>query len=87
MNTILRYKQFIVGILFGGWIAFFLVRAMIFQEFSGLEAAGNATYIQLRNEALDDFLLVPMFFMVPVTVISLIGLMAIEKYAKSKRSK
>lgn len=87
MNIIKRYKQFIIGVLVGGWIAFFVVRALIFQEFDGLEAAGNATYLQIRNEALDDFVLVPLFFMIPVTAITLIGLFVVEKFAPLKDRK
>jgi len=87
MNFIFRYKQLIVGMLLGGWIVFFLVRSIIFQEFNGLESVGNATYVQLRNEALDDFLLVPMFLMLPVTAIALIALAVSGKCAKKKTQK
>lgn len=74
----------IVGLFLGAWIMYFLIRGIIFQEFSGLEMVGNDSYIGLRNELLDDLLLLPTFFLVPATFIVGIGLV-IWGWVKNKK--
>ena len=60
MSFLKGQRQFIVGFLLGGLLVFLLIRFFIFQEFSGLEAVGNDTYFQLKNELRDDLFFIPL---------------------------
>ena len=57
-----------LGIVIGAWSMMFVVHYTIQQEFYGLETAGNADYVQLKNELLDDAVLVPLVTVIPLTV-------------------
>jgi len=80
----LSVPSIVIGLFLGAWIMYFLIRGLIFQEFSGLELAGNDSYIGLRNELLDDLLLVPTFFLLPTTFVVGIGL-AVWGWIKNKK--
>ena len=58
----------LLGIVIGAWLTMFFAFYAIRQEFYGLEAAGNADYVQLKNELLDDAVLVPLVTVVPLTI-------------------
>lgn len=58
----------LLGIVIGVWLTTFFVFYTVRQEFSGLETAGNADYVQLKNELLDDAVLVPLATAVPLTI-------------------
>ncbi|MEK7632887.1 MAG: hypothetical protein AAB473_03785 [Patescibacteria group bacterium] len=68
MKSTISYPSLWLGIVIGAWMMFFAMKAIISQEFSGLEAAGNADYVQLRNEILDDWVMIPLMTTIPLTI-------------------
>lgn len=73
-----------LGIVVGAWVMFFVMKAIISQEFSGLEAAGNADYVQLQNEILDDWVTIPLMTLFPLTV-GVGAVMAAIGWSKGKK--
>lgn len=67
----------LLGIVIGVWLTTIFVFSTVRQEFSGLETAGNADYVQLKNELLDDAVLVPLATAVPLTLGVAVALVAI----------
>lgn len=64
----------LIGVCIGSFATYFLMKGIISQEFSGLEAAGNASYVGLRNEILNDFALVPIIYILPFTLFAGVGM-------------
>lgn len=68
MKSHISSASLLLGIIIGAWLMMFFMHYIVQQEFSGLEAAGNADYTQIKNELLDDAILVPLSTVIPLTI-------------------
>ena len=78
-----NFPAILVGMFIGALVMYLFTRVVLFQEFSGLESAGNATYTSLRNEIMDDFVLLPLMTFLPFGILAGIG-MAISGWRTKK---
>lgn len=68
MKINISLPSVLLGLVIGAWLMMSFVHYTIQQEFYGLETAGNADYVQLKNELLDDAVLVPLVTVIPLTI-------------------
>lgn len=76
----------LIGVFIGALAMYLFTHAIISQEFSGLESAGNATYTQLRNEMMDDFVLLPLMTILPFGILAGVG-MAVAGWKMNRTGK
>ncbi len=63
-----HFGTFILGTLFGAWVVWFVIKLMVWKEFTGLETASNANYSNLQAQLFDVFGLFPLIVLGPVTL-------------------